>query len=162
MISVITSDIELLEVFYAHTISPVAIAALFSIVMCLPADWQVSCGTGPFGTGRRICVVGIVIPLITSRRSGDDGLRFRTQSGALSGFVLDSLRGLSEILQYGQGKQRLAEMKARTEDTGPGRGAHEDEPLGSNQAVTNAAILVFRPGDAFFRCVAVSAGPGGF
>ena len=146
LISVITSDIELLEVFYAHTISPVAIAALFSLLFSLLIGrFHVALGLLALAG---YCVVGIVIPLITSRRSGDDGLRFRTQSGALSGFVLDSLRGLSEILQYGQGKQRLAEMKARTEDLAQDE-ARMKRTAGQNQAVTNAAILVFSLGMLF-------------
>ena len=61
-------------------------------------------------------VVGIAIPLVTSKLSGDDGMKFRTKSGNLSGFVLDSLRGLSETLQYGQGKKRLDEMNRKTDE----------------------------------------------
>ena len=97
LISVITSDIELLEVFYAHTTSPAAIALLFTIVMCLfigSFHWIL----GVIALAAYL-IVGIVIPMGISRYSGDDGLRFRTRSGELSGFVLDSLRGLYEILQ---------------------------------------------------------------
>ena len=113
LIAVITSDIELLEVFYAHTISPAFIALLFSAVM-----------TGFIGHYHPLlgalalaayAVVGIVVPILTSRASGQDGLRLRTASGALAGFVLDSLRGLPETLQYGNGTARLAEMQTRTE-----------------------------------------------
>ena len=100
MISVITSDIELLEVFYAHTISPVAIAALFSLLFSLLiGGFHVALGLLALAG---YCVVGIVIPLITSRRSGDDGLRFRTQSGALSGFVLDSFGGFQRSCSMGR------------------------------------------------------------
>ena len=100
LISIITSDIELLEVFYAHTISPIVIAILFSLVM--------ACFLGSYHVGLGILVlaayvtVGAIIPLVTSKLSGDDGIRYRTKSGALSGFVLDSLRGLPETIQYGQ------------------------------------------------------------
>ena len=59
--------------------------------------------------------VGALIPFVTSRLSGDDGVRFRTKSGQLSGFVLDSLRGLSETIQYGQNKRRMEEIDRRTE-----------------------------------------------
>ena len=109
LISVITSDIELLEVFYAHTISPAAIAFLFTIILCLfigSFHWLL----GLIALAAYL-VVGIIIPLATSRFSGDDGMRLRIKSGDLSSFVLDSLRGLSEILQYGQGKKRLSKMK---------------------------------------------------
>ena len=140
LISVITSDIELLEVFYAHTISPVAIATLFSVIMCLFVG-----GYHPMlGALALIAyiVVGIAIPLVTSRLSGDDGLRFREKSGALSGFVLDSLRGLSETIQYGQGKARMAEMNARTDALMEDQ-SHMKRVAGRNMAVTNTAILLF-------------------
>ena len=98
LISVITSDIELLEVFYAHTISPICIAFLFTVVMvCFIGSYHIALGILALVA---YVTVGIVIPLVTSRLSGDDGIRFRTKSGALSGFVLDNLRGLSETIQY--------------------------------------------------------------
>ncbi len=140
LISVITSDIELLEVFYAHTISPIAIATLFTLVMCL------FIGSFHWTLGLlALCayaVVGIVIPLITSRLSGDTGMVFRTQSGALSSFVLDSLRGLSETLQYGQGQQRLAEMNRRTDELSAEESKMK-KTAGRNGAVTNTTILIF-------------------
>ena len=102
LISVITSDIELLEVFYAHTISPAAIAFFFTVIMCLfIGSFHWSMGVLALAA---YLAVGVVIPLVTSKFSGDDGIRFRTRSGELSSFVLDSLRGLSETQQYGQGK----------------------------------------------------------
>ena len=140
LISVITSDIELLEVFYAHTISPAAIATLFSILMCLfMSQYQWSQGLLALTA---YLVVGVAVPLVTSRLSGEDGMRFRTKSGNLSSFVLDSLRGLPEIQQYGQGKARLAEMNRRTEAL-----AKDEERMkrtaGYNAACTNTVILVF-------------------
>ena len=140
LISVITSDIELLEVFYAHTISPIAIAALFTVVMCLfigSFHWALGLlALLAYG------VVGIAIPIITSRLSGDAGMRFRTQSGELAGFVLDSLRGLDETLQYGRGEKRLAEMNARTDALSKDE-ASMKKTAGRNAAVTNTVILIF-------------------
>lgn len=140
LISVITSDIELLEVFYAHTISPAAIAFLFTIVMCLFIGffhWLL----GLIALTAYL-IVGIVIPMVTSKLSGDDGMKFRTKSGDLSGFVLDSLRGLSETLQYGQGKKRLAQMNEKTDEL-----AKDEERMkrtaGRNSAVTNTVVLAF-------------------
>ena len=109
LISVITSDIELLEVFYAHTISPAAIAALFSAILCLFIG-QYHPALGLLALLAYL-TVGVGIPLVTSRLSGGTGMALRSQAGALGSFVLDSLRGLSEILQYGQGQARLAEMQ---------------------------------------------------
>lgn len=140
LINIITSDIELLEVFYAHTISPICIAALFSVVMvAFIGSYHAALG---ILAAVAYIVVGVIIPLITSRLSGDDGMKFRTKSGELAGFVLDSLRGLSETLQYGQGEKRMAQMNAQTEAL-----SKDEERMkrttGRNNAVTSAVILVF-------------------
>lgn len=140
LISVITSDIELLEVFYAHTISPAAIAAVFTVLLCLFIS-RYHWALGLLALAAYL-TVGVIIPVVTSRLSGDTGLHFRTESGALSGFVLDSLRGLNETLQYGQGNQRLAEMNRRTD----GLAAREEQMkrvAGRNTAVTGCIILLF-------------------
>lgn len=140
LISVITSDIELLEVFYAHTISPIAIATLYSIILCLfIGNYHPILGVIALIA---YIIVGGVVPIVVSKRSGDDGVHFRTKSGELSGFVLDSLRGLSETLQYGQGEIRLCEMNEQTD------ALSEDEKrmkciAGRNRAITNTIILVF-------------------
>lgn len=140
LISVITSDIELLEVFYAHTIFPVAIAFLFTVILCLfIGSFHPALG---FLALFAYVTVGVVIPLITSGVSGGDGMKFRTRSGELSSFVLDSLRGLPETIQYGQGEVRLAGMNARTD------ALSEDEKrmkhrTGCSMAVTNTVILLF-------------------
>lgn len=140
LISVITSDIELLEVFYAHTISPAAIAALFTLIMCLFIGHYHAL-LGLLALAAYVCV-GVVIPLITSRRSGDTGMRFRTESGALSAFVLDSLRGLNETIQYDRGAERRAEMDART-DALSKEEAKIKRLTGQNMGITNTAILLF-------------------
>ena len=112
LIAVITSDIELLEVFYAHTISPAAIALCMSLIMSFfLGSFHPILGilaAAAYLTG------GIVLPIFISRRNGTSGNRFRRQAGLLSGYVLDSLRGLSEIIQYGQGKQRLKKLEKQT------------------------------------------------
>lgn len=140
LISVITSDIELLEVFYAHTISPIAIATVFSLLMCVfmgQFHWLL----GVIG-GFAYVTVGVVIPLLISKWSGDVGNRFRFGSGELSGFVLDSLRGLSEILQYGQGENRWQSMKKRTEDLASDE-MRMKQTAGRNKAITNTVVFVF-------------------
>ena len=140
LISIITSDIELLEVFYAHTISPIAIALLFCIIMvCFIGNYHI--GLGILALAAYI-TVGVIIPIVTSKLSGDDGIRFRTKSGELSSFVLDSLRGLSETLQYGQGEKRMAAMNTQTDNL-----SRDEERMkrtaGRNTAVTNTVILIF-------------------
>ena len=140
LISIITSDIELLEVFYAHTISPIAIAFLFCIIMvCFIGSYHVALGILALAA---YVTVGVIIPIVTSKLSGDDGIRFRTKSGELSSFVLDSLRGLSETLQYGQGEKRMAAMNTQTDNL-----SRDEERMkrtaGRNTAVTNTVILIF-------------------
>ena len=140
LISIITSDIELLEVFYAHTISPIAIAVLYTIIMC--------CYIGSFHWSLALIAliayicVGVAIPLIASKASGDDGLRYRTKSGELSSFVLESLRGASETIQYGNGAKRLELMNGRTDDLSEDARRMKNVS-GVNTAVTNVCILVF-------------------
>ena len=140
LISVITSDIELLEVFYAHTISPAAIALLFTVIMCLfIGSFNALLGILALAA---YLIVGLLIPLVVSGLSGDNGLKYRAGAGELSAFVLDSLRGLSETLQYNQGAKRLGEMNARSDAL-----SADEEKMkriaGRNSAVTNVVILVF-------------------
>ena len=140
LISVITSDIELLEVFYAHTISPAVIAALFTVILCVfigRFHWVL----GLLALAAYV-TVGVVIPLVTSRLSGDAGLCLRMEAVALAGFVLDSLRGLSETIQFGRGRAQLDEMNART-DALAGDEARMKRVAGRNTAVTNTVILLF-------------------
>lgn len=140
LISVITSDIELLEVFYAHTISPICIAFLFCLMMVLFIG-RIHTALGVLALSA-YAVVGIVIPLVTSKRSGDDGIQFRSSAGKLSAFVLDSLRGLPETVQYGQGRNRLAEMDAQTDALSQTE-AHMKRTAGKNTAAVNTTILLF-------------------
>lgn len=140
LISVITSDIELLEVFYAHTISPICIAFLFCLMMVLFIG-RIHAALGVLALSA-YAVVGIVIPLVTSKRSGDDGIQFRSSAGKLSAFVLDSLRGLPETVQYGQGRKRLAEMDAQTDALSQTE-AHMKRTAGKNTAAVNTTILLF-------------------
>lgn len=140
LISVITSDIELLEVFYAHTISPTAIAFLFTIIMCLfIGSFHVAAGILALIA---YLTVGILVPLLISRASGDVGMRFRKGAGELSAFVLDSLRGLSETQQYAQGNIRLQQMNEKTKHLSKDE-AQMKRMSGRNTAITNSVILVF-------------------
>lgn len=140
LISVITSDIELLEVFYAHTISPIAIAVLTSLVMVvfighfsLPAGILALTG---------YLTVGAAIPLFFGSRGREKGMEFRNGFGELNSFILDSLRGLDETIQYGQGEKRRKEMKERSDLLG--RVQKELNTVEASQrAVTNLTILLF-------------------
>ena len=140
LISIITSDIELLEVFYAHTISPFFIAILFSIVMVsFIGSYHIALGVLALIA---YMVVGGIIPLLTSRLSKDTGVRFRTKSGLLSSFVLDSLWGISETIQYGQGEKRMEDINRQTAYLSEDE-RHMKQTAGRNAAVTNGIILIF-------------------
>lgn len=139
LISIITTDIELLEVFYAHTISPIAIAILTSLIMV------VFIGRYHVYAGILACaayiVVGLIIPLCNGRRGGDDGMSFRSGFGELNSHVLDSLHGLDETIQYGYGDVRKRQM---TEKAGKLAGIQRrlNGAEGTQRAVTNMVILL--------------------
>ena len=113
LISIITSDIELLEVFYAHTISPVMIAFIVSLILSIFIGLKnVYLGmTAAFF----YILVGVIIPVINSRLGQDTGLNYRKDFGELNTNVLDNLYGLEEILQYQQSADRLRVMNDKTD-----------------------------------------------
>ena len=140
LISVLTADIELLEVFYAHTISPVCIAVLVSGGMtAFIGGFHPALGALALAG---YLAVGAAVPLAAARRGRAKGEAFRGRFGELNAFVLDSLRGLKESIQYGQGEARLEQMNARTDAL-----SREEERMkagaGTNAAVTGALILLF-------------------
>ena len=139
LISIITTDIELLEVFYAHTISPIAIAALTSLVMVIfigRYHWL----AGILALIAYL-IVGVVIPMWNGRRGSQMGMEFRTNFGELNSFVLDSLRGLDETIQYDQGEKRKEQMSERSRNL-----AEMQEKLskmeGTQRSFTNLVILL--------------------
>ena len=139
LISIITTDIELLEVFYAHTISPIAIAALTSLVMVFfigRYHWL----AGILALAAYL-VVGVVIPMWNGRHGSQMGMEFRTNFGELNSFVLDSLRGLDETIQYDQGEKRKEQMSERSRNL-----AEMQEKLskmeGTQRSFTNLVILL--------------------
>ncbi|WP_124061538.1 amino acid ABC transporter ATP-binding/permease protein [Gordonibacter sp. Marseille-P4307] len=143
LVSMITSDVELLEVFYAHTISPVVIAVLTSAIMVGFAG-----SIHVLFAAVALCayvVVGLVVPVWIYRSAGDVGLDIRRGSGELSGFVLGSLRGLREVLQFSAGEARISGMKRRS-DRLLGAQRILRGKTGAALACTNALILMFSLG----------------
>ena len=139
LISIITTDIELLEVFYAHTISPIAIALLTSLIMVVfIGHYHILAGLLALVA---YIVVGVVIPIINGKLGSDEGMAFRTRFGELNSFVLDSLRGLDETIQYGQGEERKKELVRRSQEL-----ADQQEYLsfreGAQRSITNMVILL--------------------
>lgn len=116
LISIITTDIELLEVFYAHTISPIMIAILTSLIMVVfIGKFHVYAG---IFTVCSYLLVGCVIPLWNGSKGGQKGMEFRSGFGNLNSFVLESLRGIDETIQYGQGKKRKAQISEKSIELG--------------------------------------------
>lgn len=112
LISIITSDIELLEVFYAHTISPIAIAVITSVVMTIFLG-RIHPVFGVLALFFYV-LVGAVIPVVNGRIGAAGGKEYREAFGALNTCVLDNLYGLEETLQYGQQAARIAKMAEQT------------------------------------------------
>lgn len=140
LISIITSDIELLEVFYAHTISPIAIAFFTSLIMVL--------FIGRFDPGAGVIalcgylVVGVAIPLKKGRQGAVPGMKLRSAFGEMNSFVLDSLRGLDETIQYGKGEKRKADMNQRSTHLGMIQKSLS-KLEGEQRGVSNLAVLFF-------------------
>ena len=117
LISIITTDIELLEVFYAHTLSPILIGSITSIIMiAFISSYSVIAGIWAF---IGYTVVGFIIPCIHGKLGADKGMKFRTEFGGLNSMVLESLRGIDETLQYGgdqSQKQKIQEKSKKLAD----------------------------------------------
>jgi len=114
LISIITSDIELLEVFYAHTISPIAIAVITSIFMiCFLGNLHVAYGVlGLFF----YVLVGVVVPIANGKTGGVKGQQYRDSFGELNTCILDNLYGLEEILEYNQQEVRMGSLQEHTDE----------------------------------------------
>ena len=159
LISIITTDIELLEVFYAHTISPIAIAILTSLVMT-GVIGHYHWGAGLFALGAYLCV-GLVIPLWNGRRSGSQGMEYRNAFGELNSFVLESMRGLDETIQYGYGEEREKQMEERSVSLGNMQ-KELSRMEGGQRAVTNLVILLCSFGMLFLMLALYGKGAVGF
>ncbi|WP_112071617.1 thiol reductant ABC exporter subunit CydC [Haemophilus influenzae] len=109
LVSLVTNDIELLEVFYAHTIAPIMIAFFTSAILLLVfaqlSSWFVLVALAAYLT------VGVILPIITTKLAREDGRRYRELVGEMNDFFLDSVRGMKEIQLFGYAKQRLAEIQ---------------------------------------------------
>ena len=112
LISLITSDIELLEVFYAHTFSPICIAFITSLV-CVSIQVQFGWIYGLYSLFAYI-VVGVVLPVLISKQSRQIGVEYRKEAANLNSYVLESMRGLKESMQYMDTNRRLEGLNKQT------------------------------------------------
>lgn len=113
LVSLVTNDIELLEVFYAHTIAPIMIAFFTSAILLLVfghlSGWFILVAFAAYLT------VGVILPIITTKLAREDGRRYRELVGEMNDFFLDSVRGMKEIQLFGYAKQRLDEIQQRSQ-----------------------------------------------
>lgn len=140
LISLITSDVELLEVFYAHTISPILIALIVSVVMIL--------FIGNFSPVLGVIAllayffVGVIIPIINSKKIKNSGLAYRNKAGELNSLFLDSLRGLQELLQFSFTDKRKKEIATKTDES---KALHKKLKAGeiSSRNFTDITVFTF-------------------
>ena len=114
IIAMITSDIETLEVFYAHTISPICIAVLVSVcvvgfVGTMSSWWLALVALVGFVT------VGIIVPMIASGKLKASGVRYRAEFAAFNAYFLDSIKGIKDIVLNNAGKEREKEVNKRSD-----------------------------------------------
>lgn len=113
IIAMITSDIETLEVFYAHTISPICIAVLVSSVVCcfvgVVSDWRLA-----LVALAGYVTVGIIVPMISSGKLKESGVRYRGEFAAFNAYFLDSIKGIKDIVFHNAGEAREAEVNRRS------------------------------------------------
>ncbi len=149
LISILTSDIELLEVFYAHTISPIAIAVITSAVMIVFIGTKAPLLAVVAAVA--YLLVGAVIPYWNGKRGRAAGQEYRKEFGALNTTVLDNLYGLEEIIQYNQQEKRLGKMADDTKHLQQ-KAKELREKENKQSVLTNSVILL-----AGFVAVCISA-----
>ena len=114
IIAMITSDIETLEVFYAHTISPICIAVLVSVAVFLfvgfVSSWYLAL-VALVG----FLTIGIVVPLISSGRLKESGVKYRAEFASFSAYFLDSIKGIKDIVLNNAGEEREKEVNKRSD-----------------------------------------------
>ena len=140
LVSLITSDVELLEVFYAHTISPICIAIVVESVMCVYIA-SFHRGLGLLALAAYLSV-GILVPLIISGISGNMGEKVRKHSADLASCILENIRGLDETIQFDGSDSRLAAMRKESKTLLWHQSAL-NRMTGLNLAIANTAILFF-------------------
>lgn len=139
LVSLVTSDIELLEVFYAHTISPIVIA-----LVCTAVFEGFLLAVSPELAGIALvayAVLGVLLPLVSAKACGTTGRQSREGAGKLGAFVLDSLRGASETIQFAGGADRSRALGELTEQVGA-VDARLKRRQAASEATADALILV--------------------
>ena len=159
LISIITTDTELLEVFYAHTISPIIIAFITSVIMTIfIGRYNIFLGVIALVS---YFIVGVIIPVWSSNQGDETGQQYRDEMGDLNSYFLSSVRGINDIIQYGVGKERLDEINRRTDELETKQKLLLKQE-GSNRAVTDTAILLCSMAMLFAGCILYTKGEVNF
>lgn len=159
LISIITTDTELLEVFYAHTISPIIIAFITSVIMTIfIGSYNIFLGAIALVA---YFIVGVIIPVWSSNQGDETGQQYRDEMGDLNSYFLSSVRGINDIIQYGVGKERLDEINRRTDELETKQKLLLKQE-GSNRAVTDTAILLCSMAMLFAGCILYTKGEVNF
>lgn len=112
LIALVTTDVELLEIFFAHTISPVVIAIVTTVVYALALLTL----SPPLAATLIIAhlIIGVILPKLFASAVRGIGPELRKESSALDDEMLDDMRGIGEIIRFGQGDARLASIQRCT------------------------------------------------
>ncbi|MBQ8781956.1 MAG: ABC transporter ATP-binding protein [Oscillospiraceae bacterium] len=114
IIAMITSDIETLEVFYAHTISPICIAVIVSLAVFIfvgtVSHWYLA-----FTALLGYVLVGIIVPLISSGKLKESGVKYRAEFADFNAYFLDSIKGIKDIVLNNSGESRKDEVNRRSD-----------------------------------------------
>ena len=114
IISMITADIETLEVFYAHTISPICIAVIVSTCVTLFVGFTVNWYLA-FIALLGYLSIGIIVPMISSGRLKESGVRYRAEFASFNAYFLDSIKGIKDIVLMHAQDQRKEEVNKRSD-----------------------------------------------
>ena len=136
LISLITSDIELLEVFYAHTVSPVFIALFTGICMTVffwHFNWILAVLALAF-----YLIVAAGVPAIVNKKAVQHGTEYRARFASMNSFMLDCLRGINQSILYGNGNKKLDSIKSKSDNLAQSR-----KKMAVNEGFTAAISGIF-------------------
>lgn len=140
LISMIMGDIELLEVFYAHTISPILIAFLTSVILFI-FFLMINPAIALLGLFAQI-YIGVIVPISSSKRTNSTGVSLRKNISLLNGKFLDQLRGIRETIQYDMGERGVLEINRASKNTIKNQSKLRME-VAKMQSRTDRGIIVF-------------------
>lgn len=137
IISMITSDIETLEVFYAHTISPICIALIVETLVLLYVGFISSFYLSLAALVSYI-IIGIILPIISSKLLSDTGVRYRKSFSSFNSYYLDSIKGVNDIVLNNAMKERNKEVNSKSDEL-----LAETKKLKHKSGITEAISYAF-------------------